>query len=211
MRGSRYWWRKKMTVGGVRLPLGLPLGAMNFTDARVTALRLGSAEEALRMGYGPSSGVSPDQLKKVFSDALRWQLQRILEDQFASSTAAVDHASLNSPYAEAWTFLSKQHQVGGAWKDKDVYSFRRTATSMLKGVVPDSVRCNIFGHEGETEKARTFDDEADLSIKLEALKHLTPLTEHIPPVLPIRIRPANRLKFGGRIPSRLGRTKAGKA
>lgn len=109
LRGSRYWWRKKMTVAGVRLTLALPIGAMSFTDARVVALRLGSAAEALRMGYGErSTGVSPDQLKKVFSDALRWQLQRILEDQVASSTAAVDHASLNSRYAEAWTFLAKR-------------------------------------------------------------------------------------------------------
>jgi hypothetical protein len=109
LRGSRYWWRKKMTVAGVRLTLALPMGAMSFTDARVIALRLGSAAEALRMGYGErSSGVRPDQLKKVFSDALRWQLQRILEDQIASSIPAADHASLNSRYAEAWTFLSKR-------------------------------------------------------------------------------------------------------
>jgi hypothetical protein len=65
---------------------------------------------------------------------------------------------------------------------------------MLKGVVPDSVRCDIFGHESEAETARTYDDEADLSIKLEALRFLTPLTEHLQPSLPIRIRPANRLK-----------------
>ena len=103
LRGSRYWWRKKMTVAGVRLALALPLGAMSFADARVIALRLGSAAEALRMGYGQSSsGVNPDQLKKVFSDALRWQLQRILDDQVASSSPAIDHASLNSRYAEAW-------------------------------------------------------------------------------------------------------------
>ena len=79
LRGSRYWWRKKMTVAGVRLTLALPIGAMSLTDARVVALRLGSAAEALPMGYGErSSGVRPDQFKKVFSDALRWQLQRIL-------------------------------------------------------------------------------------------------------------------------------------
>jgi len=119
LRGSRYWWRKKLTVAGVRLTLALPIGAMSFTDARVIALRLGSAAEALRMGYGERSrGVSPDQLKKVFSDALRWQLQRILEDQVVSSTAAVDHASLNSRYAEAWTFLSKRG-VDAKWSLDD--------------------------------------------------------------------------------------------
>jgi len=40
--------------------------------------------------------------------ALRWQLQRVLEDQVASNIPAVDHASLNSPHAEAWPFLSKR-------------------------------------------------------------------------------------------------------
>ena len=89
LRGSRYWWRKKLTVAGVRLTLALPLGAMSFTDARVIALRLGSAAEALRMGYGQSStGVSPGQLRQVFGDAMRWQLQRIREDQ---GTRAVSH------------------------------------------------------------------------------------------------------------------------
>ncbi|PTT37683.1 hypothetical protein DBR33_17650, partial [Stenotrophomonas sp. HMWF022] len=84
------------------------------------ALRLGSAAETLRMGYGErSTGVGPDQLKKVFSDALRWQLQRILADQTVSSTAAVDHASLNSRYAEAWTFLSKRG-VDAKWTLDDL-------------------------------------------------------------------------------------------
>lgn len=115
LRGSSYWWRKKMTVAGVQLTLALPIGAMSFKDARVIALRLGSAAEALRMGYGQSSsGVSPDQLKRVFSDALRWQLQRILEDQVLSSSPAADHATINSRYAEAWTFLAK-HGVDGEW------------------------------------------------------------------------------------------------
>ena len=119
LRGSRYWWRKKMTVAGVRLTLALPLGAMSFANARVIALRLGSAAEALRMGYGQSSsGVNPDQRKKVFSEALRWQLERILDDQVASSSPAIDHASLNSRYAEAWTFLSKRG-VDAKWSLDD--------------------------------------------------------------------------------------------
>jgi hypothetical protein len=109
-----------MTVAGVRLTLALPIGAMSFTDARVVALRLGLAAETLRMGYGErSTGVRPDQFKKVFSDAPRWQLQRILADQTVSSTAAVDHASLNSRYAGAWTFLSKRG-VDAKWTLDDL-------------------------------------------------------------------------------------------
>lgn len=146
LRGSRYWWRKKMTVAGVRLTLALPIGAMSFTDARVIALRLGSAAEALRMGYGErSSGVRPDQLKKVFSDALRWQLQRILEDQIASSTPTVDHASLNSRYAEAWTFLSKrgveakwslddhEHLIDNGWDKREAKAVADTVFDLQSG------------------------------------------------------------------------------
>jgi hypothetical protein len=100
LRGSSYWWRKKMTVAGVQLTLALPIGPMSYKDARVIALRLGSAAEALRMEYGQSSsGVSPDQLKKVFSDALRWQLQRILEDQGGSQT--VNRRPKRTPYRRA--------------------------------------------------------------------------------------------------------------
>ena len=93
-----------------------------------------------------------------------------------------------------------RHRARGAWKDKDVHSFRGLATSMLKGRVQDSVRCDIFGHEGETETARTYDEEAELEVKLDALRLLIPLTEHIPASLPIRIRPADRLRHGVRDP-----------
>lgn len=93
-----------------------------------------------------------------------------------------------------------RHRARGAWKDKDVHSFRGLATSMLKGRVSDSVRCDIFGHEGETETARTYDEEAELEVKLDALRLLTPLTEHILASLPIRIRPADRLRHGVRGP-----------
>ena len=127
----------------------------------------------------------------------------------SSSFASTFYKAIFKPW-RAWAFPDGtpwRHQVGGAWKDKDVHSFRGTATSLLKGMVPDSVRCDIFGHEGETETARTYDDEAELLIKLEALKHLTPLTAHIQPSLPIRIRPADRLRHGVRTPSRIGRAK----
>lgn len=94
-----------------------------------------------------------------------------------------------------WAFpegTSWRHRVGGAWKDKDVHSFRGLAPTTMKGRVPSEVRCDIFGHEGETETARTYDEEAELSLKLDALKLLTPLTAHIPATLPIRLRPPER-------------------
>lgn len=98
-----------------------------------------------------------------------------------------------------WAFpqgTSWRHRVGGAWKDKDTHSFRGFATSMLKGKVTDSVRCDLFGHEGETETERTYDEEADLSVKLDALRLLSPVTEHILPTFPVTIRPPERLRHG---------------
>lgn len=91
-----------------------------------------------------------------------------------------------------------RNRAGGAWKDKDVHSYRGLATSMLKGRGPDSLRCDIFGHEGETETARTYDEEAELDLKLNALRLLTPLTKHIEPSFAIQIRTADRLRHGVR-------------
>jgi integrase len=91
-----------------------------------------------------------------------------------------------------------RHRAGGAWKDKDVHSYRGLATTMMKGLVASEVRCDLFGHEGETETARTYDEEAELSIKLEALQLLTPITAHIQPSHPINIRPVHRLRHGSR-------------
>jgi len=105
----------------------------------------------------------------------------------------------------SWAFpegTEWRHKVGGAWIDKDVHSFRGTATSMLKGKAEDSIRCDIFGHAGETETSRNYDEEANLAIKLDALRHLTPLTERI---MPIRIRPMARLRHGVRKPSQPSR------
>lgn len=45
-------------------------------------------------------------------------MQPILDDQIASSTSAVDHASLNSRYSEAWTFLSRRG-VDAKWSFDD--------------------------------------------------------------------------------------------
>jgi hypothetical protein len=78
LRGGTYYWRKKITVAGAQITLALPLSTGSFKVARIIALRLDLTAETLRMAYGQSSGLSPNQLKKVFGDALRWQLKRIL-------------------------------------------------------------------------------------------------------------------------------------
>ncbi|WP_156364008.1 hypothetical protein [Sphingomonas sp. Leaf198] len=105
LRGGSYHWRRKITVAGAAVPLSLSLGTGNYQRARCMADRLGATVESLRVAYGQSTGLTPDQLKRVFSDALRWQLQRIEQDQVGSPARSEDHATINSIYAEAWAFL----------------------------------------------------------------------------------------------------------
>ena len=114
LRGGSYHWRRKITVAGTHVPLCFSLRTGNYKHARCMADRLNVAVEGVRMAYGQSTGMRPDQLKKVFSDALRWQLQRILEDQAGTTAPFDDHASINSLYAEAWGFLGRRG-VGAQW------------------------------------------------------------------------------------------------
>ncbi len=108
------YWRKKITVAGARLTLAFSLGTGKFKPACAIALHLGTAVETLRMAYGQSPGMTPEQLKRVFSDALRWQLQRIQADQVGTTAPAGDHASLNLIHGEAWAFLAK-HGLEAPW------------------------------------------------------------------------------------------------
>jgi integrase len=116
----------------------------------------------------------------------------------SSSFASTFYKAVFKRWRE-WAFpegTSWRHQQKGMIKDKDVHSFRGTAASLLKGRVPDSVRIDILGHEGDNETTRTYDEEADMASKLEALALLSPLTVHLTPV-PLRLRPLRRQKFGG--------------
>jgi hypothetical protein len=112
LRGGSYHWRRKITVAGKAVPLSLSLSTGNYQRARCMADGLGAAAESLRVAYGQSTGMTPDQLKQVFSDALRWQLKRIEQDQVGSPARSEDHAAINSIYAEAWTSLRPQGRRG---------------------------------------------------------------------------------------------------
>jgi integrase len=117
----------------------------------------------------------------------------------SSSFASTFYKAVFKRWRE-WAFpggTTWRHQQKGMIKDKDVHSFRGTAASLLKGRVPDSVRIDILGHEGDNETTRTYDEEADMASKLEALSLLSPLTEHLEPI-PLRVRPARRQTFGSR-------------
>ncbi len=100
----------------------------------------------------------------------------------------------------AWGFpngTTWRHRVRGVMKDKDVHSFRGVASSLMQGKVPDSVRIDILGHEGENTTKRIYDEEAALEEKLRALQLVSVLTEQIQP-FPLNLRPADRQKFGAR-------------
>ncbi|WP_374293348.1 hypothetical protein [Sphingomonas sp.] len=71
LRGGSYHWRRKIMVSGQPLPLSISLRAGNFHRARLVSARLSVAVEGLRMAYGQFSGMSREQMKQVFSDALR--------------------------------------------------------------------------------------------------------------------------------------------
>lgn len=91
-----------------------------------------------------------------------------------------------------------RHEARGAIKDKDVHSFRGVASSLMKDAgVLDSVRFDIIGHEGENTTQRIYDNEAALEAKLNALQHVTPLTQHLK-AQPLRLRPPERQKFGAK-------------
>ncbi len=165
-----------------KLPIHPELIRLGFIDYIGALRRAGCTMLFPEMVSPDSSSFASTFYKAIFSKLRRWAF----------------------PEGTEW-----RRRIGGAWKDKDVHSYRGLATTALKGRVSDSLRCDIFGHEGETETASTYDDEADLQLKLDALALLTPFTAHIQPHLPVRIRPAERLRHGA--PWRRSVLKKGKA
>lgn len=108
IRGSIYWWRRKVSVTGHPIPINLSLHTGFFHLARVRAAYLSAELEKLRMAYGERGvAIDPATLKKVFTDALRWQLERILTDQTASGADPADHAQVNRVWAEMWRIFAR--------------------------------------------------------------------------------------------------------
>ena len=102
-RGHLFWWRRKVMIGGVTIPLDLPLRTANFYEARATANRLSVALESLKMAYGErGNAISAATLKRIFQDAMRWQLERIRSDQIGSPDPVEEHALINAVFAEVW-------------------------------------------------------------------------------------------------------------
>ena len=110
IRGSTYWWRRKVTVAGHRIPIALSVRTGNYLRSRGIAECLAVELEALRMAYGErGTHIDAATLKKIFNQAMRWQLERILSDQIGSPAPVAEHHAANRLYAELW----RLHARGG--------------------------------------------------------------------------------------------------
>lgn len=108
-RGATYWWRRRISVSNHQLTVALSLRTADPHAARSIALRLGAAVEDFRMAYGErGQAVSQANLQKIFGDAMRWQLERILLDQTGSGIDPEHHRWTNRAYAEMWRILARQ-------------------------------------------------------------------------------------------------------
>lgn len=204
-----YWLPLMMVLYGgrsseiVALPLAdtheeepIPFFRIDYTDLR-------SLKNVQSVRYLP---VHPELIRLGFIDYIRAMRlaghELLFPDMHSPGSKSFASTFYKSVFKawRTWAFpdgTDWRHQVRGAVKDKDVHSFRGTASSMMKGKVPDSVRIDILGHEGESETTRTYDEEASLKDKFDALKFLTPFTVDIEPK-PLHLRPADRQKFGAR-------------
>jgi hypothetical protein len=204
-----YWIPIKLVLYGGRSSEigGLPLTDV-FENAPIPYFRIDYTDlRALKNVQSIRSlPIHPELIRLGFLDyvrAMRAAGHKLLFPEMYSpgstSFASTFYKAVFKRWRE-WAFpdgTTWRHRQKGMIKDKDAHSFRGTATSLLKGRVEDSVRIDILGHEGDNETTRTYDEEADLVSKLEALSLLSPLTEHLPAV-PLRLRPLRRQKFGGR-------------
>jgi hypothetical protein len=108
LRGSTYWWRRKITVAGQPIVIALSLKTGNYKLAHRVGSHLASILEGLRMSYGERGTViDRSTLQKVFSDAMRWQLERILSDQVGGTAQSFHHIEVNKVYAELWGLFAR--------------------------------------------------------------------------------------------------------
>ena len=113
-------------VAGQPLPFSISLPTGNLYHARFISARLKVAVEGLHTAYGRFTGMSRDQMKQVFGDALRWQLQRIEQDQAGSLADPGNHATINSLQAEAREFLARGG-VAARWTLEDHQRLKSSA------------------------------------------------------------------------------------
>ena len=175
---------------------GIPYFKVDYTDLRAlknpqSVRKLPIHPELIRLGF-------TDYIAAMRA-AGHTQLFPEMHSPSSQSFASTFYKSVFKYWRE-WAFpegTEWRHQARGAIRDKDVHSFRGVASSLMKGKVPDSVRIDIIGHEGDSTTDRVYDEEAALDEKLKALELLSPLTEKIR-AAPLRVRPPDRQRFGSR-------------
>lgn len=106
-RGETWWWRRKVTIAGRQLALAFSLRTPDHRKARSIGLRMAVALEGVLMAYAQRGTLVGEQtLKAVFTDAMRWQLERILSDQLDGGYPE-QHRLANRLYGELWRLYSR--------------------------------------------------------------------------------------------------------
>jgi integrase len=135
LRGHIWWWRKKVRISSVSVPLAFSLETTDIKRARWLRDKLNARCAELIMAYGVMPDTMTDaQAKKVFVDSMRWQLKRILQDSprdgqylqehlYANEAFGVIHQIMadNVPLTKAGEALALEAQRRG-WP-RDAYDF----------------------------------------------------------------------------------------
>lgn len=107
-------------VAGHPIVIALSLKTGNYKLAHRVGSHLSSILEGLRMSYGERGTViNRATLQKVFSDAMRWQLERILSDQVGDTAHAFHHIEVNKIYAELWGLYARSGSDAKWTADED--------------------------------------------------------------------------------------------
>jgi integrase len=131
--------------------------------------------------------IHPELIRLGFLDYVR-EIRRLrhtflFPEMYSPKSKSFAKTYYTSIFAKwrAWAYPDGtpwKHQVRGMVKDCDVHSFRGAVSTALKGV-PDGIRYDILGYEGNNATTIFYDGETDLDTMRDALVKLTPLTAHI--------------------------------
>lgn len=143
LRGHIWWWRKKVRISSLSVPLAFSLQTTDIKRARWLRDKLNARCAELIMAYGvvPDT-MTEDQAKRVFIDAMKSQLERVLRDTprdgqylqehlYANEAFGVIHQIMadNVPLTKAGEALALQAQRRG-WP-LDAYNFAYQQFNLL--------------------------------------------------------------------------------
>jgi hypothetical protein len=99
LRGQIWWWRRRVRISSVFVPLAFSLKTPDIKGARWLRDKLNATCAELAMAYGVMSDTMTDeQAKSVFADAMRWQLDRVLSDTPRDGQYVKEHLFTNEAF-----------------------------------------------------------------------------------------------------------------